>query len=166
VNFARIVFIAIFCAPLHAATIVAEPFPPARFSSLYLERDDKDTAIVIQSSGDAVLYKVTQGNKVLESLTAHPSGDDWFEFIQGLNAAKVYTWSPKYWFPGQGTDWVIELVMDDRKFSSEGANEFPKNGDEAQPAADPKAGPSIPFELFWQAALGLVGKGAPPSPAK
>ncbi len=152
--------------PLDAATIVAEPFPPARFTSLYIERDEKGSSIVVQSSGDAVRYKITLGNKILVDLTVNPSGDDWFKFIQGLNDAKVYKWVPEYEYPGQGETWVIDLTMDDRTFKSEGTNEFPKNGDESQPAADPKAGPSIPFQLFWQAVLGLVGKVPPPPPPK
>jgi hypothetical protein len=152
--------------PLRAALVVAEPFPPARFTSLYIERDEKGAAVVVQTAGDAVIYKVTLGTKVLESLTVHPSGDDWFKFIQALNDAKVYKWATKYEYPGQGPSWVIDLVMENRKFNSEGTNEYPKNGDEAQPAADPKAGPSIPFQLFWQAVLGLVGKVPPPSPPK
>jgi hypothetical protein len=152
--------------PLRAATIVAEPFPPARFTSLYIERDDKGAAVVVQTAGDAVTYKVTLGNKVLENLTVHPSGDDWFKFIQALNTAKVYKWAPTYYYPGQGPTWVIDLVMEDRTFKSEGTNEYPKNGDESQAAADPKAGPSIPFDLFWQAVLGLVGKVQPPPPPK
>jgi hypothetical protein len=152
--------------PLRAATVVAEPFPPARFTSLYIERDDKGAAVVVQSTGDAVTYKVTLGNKVLEDLTVHPSGDDWFKFIQALNDAKVYKWAPQYEYPGQGPTWVIDLTMNDRTFKSGGTNEYPKNGDESQPAADPKAGPSIPFQLFWQAVLGLVGKVQPPPPPK
>jgi hypothetical protein len=152
--------------PLHAATVVAEPFPPARFTSLYIERDDKGAAVTVQTVGDTVIYKVTLGNKVLENLTVHPSDDDWFKFIQALNAAKVYNWAPQYYYPGQGPTWVIDLVMEDRKFNSGGTNEYPKNGDEAQPAADPKAGPSVPFQLFWQAVLSLVGKVPPPPPPK
>jgi hypothetical protein len=152
----------VLCLPLHAATIVAEPFPPARFTSLYIERDDKGASMVVQSVGDAVIYKVTLGNMVLENLTARPSGDDWFKFIQGLNAAKVYKWAQTYYYPGQGPTWVIDLTMEDRVFKSGGTNEYPKNGNESQPAADPKAGPSIPFQLFWQAVLGLVGKVPPP----
>ena len=152
--------------PLRAASVVAEPFPPARFTSLYIERDEKGAAVVVQSAGDAVTYKVTLGNKVLESLTVHPSGDDWFKFIQALNDAKVYNWAPKYEYPGQGPTWVIDLVMADRKFNSEGTNEYPKNGDESQPQANPASGPSIPFQLFWQAVLGLVGKVQPPPPPK
>jgi hypothetical protein len=147
---------------LHAATIVAEPFPPARFTSLYIERDDKGAAVTVQEGGDAVIYKVTLGNKVLENLTVHPSGEDWFKFIQAVNEAKVYRWAPKYEYPGQGPSWVIDLTMDDRTFNSEGTNEYPKSGDEAQPAADPKAGPSVPFLRFWQAVLGLVGKTVSP----
>jgi hypothetical protein len=147
--------------PLHAEGIIAEPFPPARLTSLYIEKDDKGTAIILQAAGDAVVYKVTSGNLVLEDITIHPSGEDWFKFIQGLNAAKVYTWAPKYEYPGQGPTWVIDLVMEDRKFNSEGTDDYPKNGDEAQPQADPKAGPSIPFQLFWQAVLGLAGKTPP-----
>ena len=152
--------------PLCAATVVAEPFPPARFTSLYIERDEKGAMMVVQTAGDAVTYKVTLGDKVLESLTVHPSGDDWFKFIQALNAAKVYKWAPQYEYPGQGPSWVIDIVMEDRKFNSAGKNEYPKNGDESLPAADPKAGPSIPFELFWQAVLDLVGKVPPPPPPK
>jgi hypothetical protein len=152
--------------PLCAATILAEPFPPARFTSLYIERDDKGAAVVVQTAGDAVTYKVTLGNNVLEDLTVHPSGDDWFKFIQGLNTAKVYKWAPTYYYPGQGPAWVIDFAMEDRTFKSEGTNEYPKNGDESQPAADPKAGPTIPFDLFWQAVLGLVGKVQPPPPPK
>ena len=105
-------------------------------------------------------------NKVLENLTVHPSGDDWFKFIQGLNTAKVYKWAPTYYYPGQGPAWVIDFAMEDRTFKSEGTNEYPKNGDESHPAADPKAGPTIPFDLFWQAVLGLVGKIQPPPPPK
>jgi len=148
--------------PLPAATVVAEPFPPAQFKSLYIERDDKGSSVVVQWTGDALSYKVTVLNKIQESLTVHPSDDDWLKFIQGLNAAKVYKWAPKYEYPGQGETWAIDLVMDDRTFTSEGTNEYPKNGDESQPAADPKAGVSIPFNLFWQALLELVGKVPPP----
>jgi hypothetical protein len=151
---------------LHAADVIAEPFPPARFTSLYIEKDDKGVATVIQMAGDAVSYKVIQGDKVLESTLAHPSGDDWFAFIQGLNTAKVYKWAPRYELPGQGAAWVIDLAMKDRKFTSEGTNEYPKNGAESEPTADANAGPSIPFQLFWQAALGLVGKAAPIGSAK
>ncbi len=151
---------------VQAATIVPEPFPPARFSSLYMERDDKGAAVVVQTAGDAVTYKVTLGNKVLENLTVHPSGDDWFKFIQGLNNAKVYKWAPKYEFPGQGPSWIIDIVMEDRTFNSAGTNDYPKNGDESQPQADSASGPSIPFQLFWQAVLGLVGKVPSPPPPK
>jgi hypothetical protein len=154
----------LFAQPLQAATIVAEPFPPARFTSLYIERDEKGAAVVIQSTGDTVIYKVTLGGKVLENITAHPSGDDWFKFIQGLNAAKVYQWAPKYYYPGQGPTWVVDLTMDDRKFNSGGTNEYPKNGDVSQPQANSASGPSIPFQLFWQAVLELVGKVPPPPP--
>ena len=152
--------------PLRAATIIAEPFPPARFTSLYIERDDKGATVTVQSAGDAVIYKVTLGDKVLENLTVQPSGDDWFKFIQGLNAAKVYNWAPTYYYPGQGPTWVIDFAMDDRIFKSGGTNEYPKNGDESQPQASPASGPSIPFQLFWQAVLGLVGKVPLPPPPK
>ncbi len=147
-----------------AANVVADPFPPARFTNLYIERDEKGATVSVQSNGDAVTYKVALGNKVLESLTVHPSGDDWFKFIQALNDAKVYKWAPKYYYPGQGPTWVIDFTMEDRKFNSSGTNEYPKDGSEGQPQADPKAGPSIPFQLFWQAVLTLVGKVPPPPP--
>ena len=162
----RILLVAILCLPLRAATVVAEPFPPARFASLYIERDEKGATVSVQSSGDAVTYKVALGKKVLESLTVHPSADDWFKFIQALNAAKVYKWAPNYEYPGQGPTWVIDLVMENRKFNSGGTNDYPKNGDESQPQADSGSGPSIPFQLFWQAVLGLVGKVQPPPPPK
>ena len=152
--------------PLPAATIVPEPFPPARFTSLYIERDDKGAAVTIQSAGDTVIYKVTLGNKVLESLTVRPSDDDWFKFIQSLNAANVYKWAPNYYYPGQGPTWVIDLVMEDRKFNSGGTNEYPMMGNESQPQANPASGPSVPFQLLWQAVLNLVGKVPPPPPPK
>jgi len=162
--------LALVCATfplvLRAVTIVTDPFPPAHFNSLYIEKDDRGTATIIQLAGDAVTYKMTAGNRVLESVTAHPSGDDWFNFIQGLNHAKVYKWAPRYEYPGQGPSWVIDLVMEDRTFNSEGTNEYPKDGTEDQPAADPKAGPSIAFQLFWQAALVLVGKAPVPAQTK
>jgi hypothetical protein len=146
-----------------AADVVAEPFPPAKFTSLYIERDEKGALVTVQSAGDTVIYKVTLGDKVLESRTTHPTDDDWFKFIQGLNSAKVYTWASKYEYPGQGPYWVIDLVMEDRKFNSSGKNDYPKNGVESQPQADPKTGPSIPFDLMWQAVLNLVGKVQPPA---
>jgi hypothetical protein len=150
----------------HAADVVPEPFPPAHFSSILIEWDEGGKSTLIQSSGDTVNFKVTEGDKVVENITVTPSPDDWFKFIQGLNAAKVYKWAPHYEYPGQGSAWAIDLVMEDRKFKSEGTNEYPLNGNESQPIADPKVGTSIPFQLFWQAALGLVGKTASPAPAK
>jgi len=56
--------------------------------------------------------------------------------------------------------------MNDRIFNSAGMNEFPKEGAEDEPVADLKAGPSLPFQLFWQAALKLAGKASAPAPAK
>jgi hypothetical protein len=162
---ARILLAALLlCRPLHAATVLAEPFPPAAFTSLYIERDEQGAATSVQLAGDAVIYKVTLNHKVLENLTLHPSSDDWFKFIQGLNASKVYKWAPKYEYPGQGPTWVIDLAMADRVFTSSGTNEYPLNGDEAQPQASPASGPSVPFQLFWQSVLTLVGKVPPPPP--
>jgi hypothetical protein len=150
-----------------APTVLAEPFPPAAFTSLYVENDERTGTTTVQLSGDALIYIRTDGgSKVLETKTVHASGDDWFKFIQALNAAKVYKWSPKYEYPGQGPSWVIDFGMENRKFYSEGTNEFPMNGDEAQPAGDPKAGPSIPFQLYWAAVLALVGKEQPGAPSK
>jgi hypothetical protein len=148
--------------PLHAATVVPEPFPPARFTSLYIERDDKAANVSVQMDGDTLTYKVMLGDKIMERRILHPTDDDWFKFIQGLNAANVYKWAPTYYYPGQGPTWVIDLVMEDRKFNSGGTNEYPKEGDEAQPQANPASGPSAPFQLFWQAVLNLVGKVPPP----
>jgi hypothetical protein len=147
-----------------AQSVVAEPFPPAKFSSLYLERDDqKGGTLSIQLQGDALIYQTTQAGKVIENTIVHPSDDDWFQFIQTINTtAKVYKWAPQYYYPGQGPSWVVDFVMADRKFNSAGTNEYPKEGDEANPQANPKSGPSIPFQLFWQAALTLAGK-APPA---
>ncbi|MCE0483792.1 MAG: hypothetical protein LV479_06095 [Methylacidiphilales bacterium] len=161
----RPIFIALFLAAflngsVQAANVVADPFPPARFTSLYLERDEGGANIVIQLNGDTVTYTKTVKGQVVETKTVQPAGDDWFQFIQGLNQAKVYKWAPHYEYPGQGVTWVIELAMPDRKFSSDGMNEFPKENAEDQPQADPNAGPSVPFQFFWQAALGLVGKAA------
>ena len=48
----------------------------------------------------------------------HPTGDDWFAFIQSVNTnAKLYKWAPKYYYPGQGPSWVVDIVMEDRKFA-------------------------------------------------
>jgi len=159
-------FVSLLAAlPLHAATIVAEPFPPARFTSLYIEWDDKGKSTTIQLSGEAVVYTVTTAGKA-ETTTVHPSGDAWFKFIQDLNSANVYQWAPKYYYPGQGASWVIDIVLPDRTFNSEGTNDYPKNGAVTEPAADPKGEPSIPFLFFWQAVLELVGKVPPSPPAK
>ena len=156
-TFLAFLFVATF--PLRAQTVKAEPFPPAAFASLYLENDERSGTTIVQLAGDALIYKRTDGgSKVLETKTVHPSGEDWFKFIQALNATKVYKWAPKYEYPGQGPSWVIDLGMENRKFYSEGTNEYPKNGDETQPAGDPKAGPSIPFQLYWAAVLELVGR--------
>jgi len=151
---------ALLAVPLRAQQIVAEPFPPAKFSTLTIERDEsKGSTTTLQLQGDALLYQTTQGGKVVQSLTLHPSDDDWFAFIQALNGpAKVYQWSPKYEYPGQGTSWAIVLVLGDRKFQSEGVNEFPLEGNVSQPQANPASGPSVPFQLFWQAVLKLAGK--------
>ena len=143
-----------------ASDVVAEPFPPAKLTAFYIERDDKAATVSVVLQGDALIYKTTLNGKVQEQLTLHPSADDWFQFIQMLNSAKVYKWSPKYYYPGQGPSWVIDFDMTDRKFKSEGTNEFPKEGDEAQPQANPATGPSVPFQLFWQAVLKLSRQSA------
>jgi hypothetical protein len=150
--------------PLHAQAVVAEPFPPAKISSLYIESDDNKGSIVsIQLQGDTLIYQTTQGGKVVENAVVHPTGDDWFTFIQSVNTnARLYKWAPKYYYPGQGPSWVVDIVMEDRKFNSAGTNEYPLQGNEANPQANPKSGPSVPFQLFWQAALTLAGK-APPA---
>lgn len=151
-------------AVLHsrAQTVVAEPFPPAKISSLYIERDEfRGAAVSVQLKDDTLIYRRVEGGKEVDSAVVHPSDDDWFAFIQALNAAKVYKWAPKYYYPGQGASWVIDLDMADRKFNSSGTNEFPKEGDEAQPQANPRSGPSIPFQLFWQAVLKLAGRTLP-----
>jgi len=162
-----LVMATLFALPLRAQTVVAEPFPPAKFSSLYIENDDnKGGTISIQLQGDALIYQKTQGGKLVENTTVNPSGDDWFQFIQTMNTnAKVYKWASKYYYPGQGPSWVIDFVMEDRKFNSEGTNEYPLEGDESKPQANPKSGPSVPFQLFWQAVLKLAGK-APAVPSK
>ena len=153
----------LFVTPLRAQTVVAEPFPPAKFDSLYIERDDnKGATVSVQLQGDALIYKTTLKGKEVENVIVHPSGDDWFTFIQAINAAKVYKWAGTYYYPGQGPSWVVDIAMADRKFNSAGTNEFPKQGDEAQGQANPASGPSVPFQLFWQAVLTLVGKGSPP----
>ena len=152
--------------PLRAGTIVAEPFPPAQLKSLYIEKDDKGKSTTLQVAGDAVIFKITMAGQVLDSATVHPSDEDWFKFIQGLNAAKVYKWSSDYSYPGQGVTWVVDLGFEDRKLTSGGTNDYPKEGAEDQPQADPKAGPSVPFQIFWQSALALVGKTPPPKVEK
>ncbi len=167
---ARAVFLlmltVLFARPVHAQGVVAEPFPPAKISSLYIESDDnKGATISIQLQGDALLYQRTQAGKAVENSVSHPTDDDWFKFIQAVdNSAKLYKWAPNYYYPGQGPSWVVDLVMDDRKFNSAGTNEYPLQGDEAKPQANPKSGPSAPFQLFWQAALTLAGK-TPPTAA-
>jgi hypothetical protein len=158
-----LIFFVILILPLHAGQIVAESFPPAHFTSLYIERDDKGTSTVIHLKGDTIAYVVMTAGKVTENTTVKPSPDDWFKFIMGLNNAKVYKWAPKYYYPGQGPSWVIDLVMEDRKFGSEGTNEYPREGAEAEPNENPASGPSVPFQLFWQSALELVGKAPPPA---
>jgi hypothetical protein len=154
----------LMATPLRAQTVVAEPFPPAKITSLYIENDDnKGGAISIQLHGDALIYQTTQKGKVVENTIVHPSDDDWFTFIQAINTnAKLYKWASKYYYPGQGPSWVVDLDMENRKFNSSGTNEYPLQGDEANPQANPKSGPSVPFQLFWQAALKLAGK-APPA---
>ena len=157
---------AIFALPSRAQSLVAEPFPPAKISSLYIESDNnKGGTVSIQLQGDALIYQTTQKGKVVENTIVHPTGDDWFNFIQSVNTnAKLYKWAPKYYYPGQGPSWVVDIVMEDRKFNSAGTNEYPLQGNEANPQANPKSGPSVPFQLFWQAALTLAGKSPPKQP--
>jgi hypothetical protein len=154
-------------AAILRADVITEPFPPAKFTAMFIENDDRSGDTTVQLNGDTILYKVAdRGGKVLDQATIHPSGDDWFTFIQAMNGAKVYNWANSYQYPGQGGTWVIDLTMNDRKFYSEGTNEYPKNGAESQPQADPKAGPSIPFEQFWNAVLALCGKAKPSTMVK
>ena len=156
----------IFCAALHAAQIVPDPFAPARITHLYIEKDEKGKIISIQLAGDAIVFKCIVEGKEIDNATVHPSDDDWFQFIQALNNAKVYKWAPNYSYPGQGPSWVIDLAMENRKFTSGGTNEFPKDGAEDQPQGDPQAGPSMPFAVMWHAAMTLAGKDKMPGAAK
>jgi hypothetical protein len=54
----------------------------------------------------------------------------------------------------------VILDIDNQEFTSEGHDEYPKAGSESDPAADPKGGETVPFQLFWQATLVLAGKGS------
>lgn len=146
--------------------IVADPFPPTEFTNLSVEKDDGNTVVIISLNGDAVIYQKLVDGKVVDNATAHPTGEDWFNFVQAINRAKVYKWAATYYYPGQGPSWNVSLGMEGRSFHSEGTNEYPKEQAEDQPQADPKAGPSVPFRVFWQAALTLVGKAEAPAPAK
>jgi hypothetical protein len=148
--------------PIRGGDLVSDPFQPAHFTALHIERNERGKSTIILLSGDAVIYKVTDGGKNVETVTVHPAIDDWFMFIQGMNEAKVYKWAPRYSASGEGVTWIVDFTTDTRTFSSSGANEFPKTGAEEQPQGDPSAGPSIPFEQFWQSALALVGKAKPP----
>jgi hypothetical protein len=164
---ALLLLAACLALPLHAANVVADPFPPVAFTALYIENDDRDGNTTVQLNGETLVYKKTDsGGKAIEQATIHPSGDDWFTFIQALNTAKVYNWAHTYQYPGQGPSWVIDVTMNDRKFYSEGTNEYPKNGNESQPQADPTAGASIPFVQYWQAVLALCGKAKPSAMVK
>jgi len=151
---------------LRAADFAPDPFPPARFTNLYMEKDEKGKVMSIQLSGEDVIFKCLVDGKEIDSAKVHPSGDDWFQFIQALNLAKVYKWSPNYTYPGQGITWIIDLGMENRKLTTGGTNDFPKEGAENQPQADPKAGPSTPFQIAWLAAMALAGKSQPPGAVK
>jgi len=145
---------------LEAADVVAEPFPPAKIASLHIEMTENGKTTSVDLIQDAVVYQVASADgKVVEKNTTHPDGDDWFQFIQKLNEAKVYKWARKYYYPGQGAEWAVILEIDNQQFTSEGDNEYPKTGSEADPAADPKGGETLPFQIFWQATLVLAGKG-------
>jgi hypothetical protein len=164
--FALALIVAMLGLPLPAGDVVPDPFPPAKFTSLYIEKDEKGKIMSVQLTGDDVVFKCVIDGKEIDSATVHPSGDDWFQFIQALNLAKVYKWSPNYTYPGQGITWVIDLATENRKLTSGGTNEFPKEGAEDQPQADPNAGPSTSFQIVWQAAMALVGKDKPPGAVK
>jgi len=151
---------------LCASNVVPDPFSPARFTDLYIEKDEKGKVISMQLSGDVIVFKCIVDGKEIDNATVHPSGDDWFQFIQALNRAKVYKWSSNYTYPGQGITWTIDLAMDDRKQVSGGTNDFPKEGAEDQAQGDPNAGPSVPFQIMWQAAMTLAGKDKPPGAPK
>ena len=128
-------------------------------TALYIENDQRSGTTIVQLSGDSLIYKLTDGgSKVLSTETIHPSSDDWFNFIQGLNNAKVYNWVSGYQYPGQGPSWVIDLTMDDRKFYSEGTNEFPEERRRIAPAGRSEGELEHPFDLFWHAVLQLCGK--------
>lgn len=144
---------------LEAVDVVAQPFPPASVTSLHIEKTENGSTTSVDLIQDAVVYEVTSADgKVVEKNTTHPDGDDWFQFIQKLNEAKVYKWARKYYYPGQGAEWAVILEIDNQPFASEGDNEYPKAGSESDPAADPKGGETLPFQLFWQAVLVLAGK--------
>jgi hypothetical protein len=165
-SFVLAFILAMLALPLFGADLVTEPFPPERFTNLYIEKDEKGKVMSIQLSGENVIFKCVVDGREIDSVTVHPSGDDWFQFIQALNMAKVYKWAPDYTYPGQGITWVVDLGMEGRKLTTGGTNDFPKEGAEDQPQGDPKAGPSQPFQILWLAAMGLVGKDKPPGAAK
>jgi hypothetical protein len=148
----------LFLAHALRAAVVAEPFPPAAFTSFHVEWDKGNRATSVQLANGALSYKVMEGEKLVEIGNVHPTADDWFKFIQTLNAVKVYNWADKYSYPGPGDYWKVDAVMSDRRFFSSGSNEYPKEGDESQPQANPASGPSVPFQLFWNAVVQLVGK--------
>ena len=144
---------------LEAAEVVPQPFPAASFDSLHIELTENGTTTSVDLDNGSVVYEVTSADgKVVEKVTTQPDDDAWFQFIQKLNEAKVYKWAPRYYYPGQGAKWGIALKIDNQGFMSVGHNEYPKEGAEGDPAADPQGGKTLPFRLFWQAVLVLAGK--------
>lgn len=84
-----------------------------------------------------------------------PSLESWGKFWQGLEAADIWNWQPRYLNPAEadGIQWQINMRLGDRAIRSYGDNAFP--GGVAAPEG--VSAPSPQFEIFHQALKHLSG---------
>jgi len=102
-----------------------------------------------------VIYHQVDTNKRTRDKSVHPSPEAWAKFVNRLNEAKLYCWSPEYKIMAlDGGDWSITIAVGAHEFYSHGDNAYPKDGAEYLTAKE--ISPSRPFMLIWKAACDLV----------
>lgn len=93
------------------------------------------------------------GHELRETLTLHPSHDDWQVFLQTLDDLDVWNWRSDYQNPGilDGTGWGVEIRWGSKTIVSAGSNSYPES------KSLPPGNVSSDFDRFLAAVSKLIG---------
>lgn len=121
----------------------------------------KAPTCTVELRGDGLHYEVRTSREVLKTAVVHPTAEAWSRFLRRMNEIRLSRWAPSYSSLAlDGTWWKLTLRSGDRTIASQGSNNYPEAGREAQPGRIYPASTEV-FDRFCAAVSDLVGRPFP-----